>query len=100
MQDSRTKDYFLIGTPWPGLSLIGFYLYFIYNLGPRFMEKRQPFTLYRILQIYNVTQILLNGYLFYKVSCITFLINYLMSNLFYNNMKQENISFIIQFDRN
>ncbi|KYQ57240.1 Elongation of very long chain fatty acids protein 7, partial [Trachymyrmex zeteki] len=68
LQDSRTKDYFLIGTPWPGLSLIGFYLYFIYNLGPRFMEKRQPFTLYRILQIYNVTQILLNGYLFYKAS--------------------------------
>ncbi|XP_018394932.1 PREDICTED: elongation of very long chain fatty acids protein AAEL008004-like [Cyphomyrmex costatus] len=64
--DQRTKDYFLIGTPWPGLTLIGFYVYFIYNLGPRLMEKRQPFTLYRILQIYNVTQILLNAYLFYK----------------------------------
>jgi len=58
------------------------------------MEKRQPFTLYRIMQIYNVIQILLNGYFFYKVS-IAFLINYLMSNLFDNNMKQENISFII-----
>ncbi|KYN44778.1 Elongation of very long chain fatty acids protein 7 [Trachymyrmex septentrionalis] len=32
------------------------------------MEKRQPFTLYRTLQIYNVLQILLNGYLFYKVN--------------------------------
>ncbi|XP_071631527.1 very long chain fatty acid elongase 7 [Temnothorax longispinosus] len=66
LADPRTKDYFLIGSPWPGLTLIGVYLYFICNLGPRLMEKRQPFKLNRILQIYNVSQILLNAILFYK----------------------------------
>lgn len=66
LADPRTKDYLLMSTPWPGLTLIGFYIYFIYNLGPRLMEKRQPFKLYRIMQIYNVTQIILNALLFYK----------------------------------
>ncbi|KAL0109555.1 hypothetical protein PUN28_014548 [Cardiocondyla obscurior] len=66
LADPRTKDYFLIGSPWPGLTLIGLYLYFICNLGPKLMEKRKPFELNRVLQVYNVVQILLNGYLFYK----------------------------------
>ncbi|XP_012524534.1 elongation of very long chain fatty acids protein [Monomorium pharaonis] len=66
LADPRTKDYFMIGTPWPALTLIGLYLYFICNLGPRLMEKRQPFKLNRIMQIYNIFQILINGFLFYK----------------------------------
>ncbi|KAL6257554.1 hypothetical protein P5V15_011128 [Pogonomyrmex californicus] len=65
LADPRTKDYFMISSPWPGLTLIGLYLYFIYSFGPRFMKKRQPFKLNRILQIYNIIQILLNGLLFY-----------------------------------
>jgi len=86
LQDPRTNGYFLIGSPWLVLILIGFYLYFIYNLGPRLMAKRQPFKLYRILQIYNVSQILLNAYLFYEVSYIMFLNNYLIFNI-YKNIK-------------
>ncbi|XP_011174994.1 elongation of very long chain fatty acids protein [Solenopsis invicta] len=66
LADRRSKDYFMVGTPWQGLTVIGLYLYFIFNLGPRLMEKRQPFKLNRILQIYNVFQILINGFLFYE----------------------------------
>lgn len=66
-QDPRTEDWFLIRTPWPGLTLLGFYLYFVNNLGPRLMENRKPFKLDRLMQIYNVLQIVLNGYLVYKV---------------------------------
>jgi len=50
------------------------------------MAKRQPFKLYRILQIYNASQILFNVYLFYQVSYIIFLINYLIFN-FYKDIK-------------
>lgn len=70
LADPRTKDYFLIGSLWPCLIIIGLYLYFILNIGPSYMEKRQPFKLYRILQIYNVLQIVLNGSLFYSASAI------------------------------
>lgn len=50
------------------------------------MEKRQPFQLYRTLQIYNVLQILFNTALFCKVSYIIILINYIISNLFYKDI--------------
>ncbi|XP_072758486.1 very long chain fatty acid elongase 7 [Anoplolepis gracilipes] len=66
LADPRTKDYFMIGSPLPGLALLGFYIYFVYNLGPRLMSKRQPFQLNRILQIYNLLQIIINAYIFYR----------------------------------
>lgn len=70
LQDPRTKNYFMISTPWPFIALLGFYVYFIYDLGPRFMARRQPFQLNRILQIYDFSQIIINAYIFYKVSYI------------------------------
>lgn len=62
-QDPRTKDWFLIGSPWSVLTLLGFYLYFVQVLGPRLMERREPYKIERIIQMYNVLQILLNAYL-------------------------------------
>lgn len=62
------------------------------------MEKRQPFKLYRILQIYNVLQILFNAVLFYKVSYIIILINYLISNLFYKDMKTKHFLLFIEHE--
>lgn len=83
LQDPRTQDYFMISTPWPCIALLGFYIYFIYYIGPRFMARRQPFQLNRILQIYNVSQIILNAYIFYKVSYVILLINF--SDYIYKN---------------
>ncbi|XP_034946044.1 elongation of very long chain fatty acids protein 7-like isoform X2 [Chelonus insularis] len=65
-----------MATPWPGLAIVGFYLYFIYTLGPRLMANRQPFNLDRILQIYNVIQIILSGYLVYQALHLAWLGNY------------------------
>ncbi|XP_018343706.1 PREDICTED: elongation of very long chain fatty acids protein AAEL008004-like [Trachymyrmex septentrionalis] len=96
--DPRTKDYFLIGSPWPGLTLIRFYFYFIYNLGPRLMEKRQPFTLYRTLQIYNVLQILLNGYLFYKGSFWLAEFNYFCEPIDYSDTPRAREITILAWD--
>lgn len=72
LQDPRTKDWFLIGSPWGVLTLLGFYLYFVQVLGPRLMERRKPYELDRIIQIYNVIQILLNAYLLRVVNRIVF----------------------------
>ncbi|XP_025163193.1 elongation of very long chain fatty acids protein AAEL008004-like [Harpegnathos saltator] len=67
LADPRTKDFFLVDTLWRLPLLIIFYIYSIYVLLPKFMEKRVPYKLNRILQIYNVLQIIFNMYLFYML---------------------------------
>lgn len=76
LADPRTKNYFMISTPWPCIALLGFYVYFIYDLGPRFMARRQPFQLNRILQIYDFSQIVINAYIFYKALMLGWLRDY------------------------
>ncbi|KAK0166808.1 hypothetical protein PV327_004291 [Microctonus hyperodae] len=76
ISDPRTNDWFLMSSPWPGVAILGFYLYFVSNLGPRLMANRQPFKLDRILQIYNVIQIIFNIYLIYKALTLAWLNEY------------------------
>ena len=42
------------------------YYYFVKVWGPRFMEKRQPFELRRLMMVYNVFQVLMNGWIFFE----------------------------------
>ncbi|XP_011151304.2 elongation of very long chain fatty acids protein AAEL008004 [Harpegnathos saltator] len=74
--DPRTKDFFLIETLWrlPLLAII--YVYSTCFLLPKFMEKREPYKLDRILQIYNVLQIIFNMYLFYLTLNLAWLRGY------------------------
>ncbi|XP_001599867.1 elongation of very long chain fatty acids protein AAEL008004 [Nasonia vitripennis] len=74
--DPRTKDWFLIGSPWPGLALLGFYLHFIYRLGPSLMANRPPMKLELVIRIYNIVQIVLSSYLFYKACILGWLKDY------------------------
>lgn len=62
--DPRVKDLPLMGTPWSTLLILAFYLYITLSFGPKFMEKRQPFKLHRILQIYNILNIIISVRLF------------------------------------
>ncbi|XP_014478532.1 PREDICTED: elongation of very long chain fatty acids protein AAEL008004-like [Dinoponera quadriceps] len=72
LADPRTKALFLIGNLWCVPSLSIFYTYFVSVLGPKFMEKRQPYKLDMILKIYNVLQIICNLYLVHSVSYVRF----------------------------
>lgn len=105
--DPRTQDYFLIKSPWGYLSIILFYLYFVYELGPNIMAKRKPFNLDKILQIYNLIQIVSCGYIFYKVRenikffflifyySTRFSTRYLNFNKIFNRTRYE--KFIVRF---
>lgn len=66
--DKRTDDFWLISTPFPVLGILTLYYYFVMNIGPKFMKDRPPFELKKIIIIYNIAQISLNGYLFFKVT--------------------------------
>lgn len=60
-------------SPWACLAIVGFYLYFVHELGPNLMAKRKPFKLERVMQIYNAVQIVLCAYVLHKVNARSFL---------------------------
>lgn len=66
ISDPRTKDWFLIPSPVPGITILIGYLYFILSWGPKHMENRKPYQLKNILICYNFLQILLSFWLFYE----------------------------------
>ncbi|CAH1380548.1 unnamed protein product [Tenebrio molitor] len=53
-------DRILVRTPVQLISVIAFYLFFIYKLGPNFMKERKTFDLKKILIGYNILQIFVN----------------------------------------
>ncbi|KAH0944874.1 hypothetical protein HN011_003725 [Eciton burchellii] len=53
-----------MNSPLSLILLIGCYLYFIYSFGPKYMEKRQPFKVDRLVQIYDFLQIILSLVIF------------------------------------
>ncbi|XP_046615289.1 elongation of very long chain fatty acids protein 1-like isoform X1 [Neodiprion virginianus] len=76
LADPRTQSWFLIGSPWPILGLMFCYIHFVLSLGPRLMKDRKPFNLDRVMQIYNVVQILVSAYLLYKALTLAWLWEY------------------------
>lgn len=74
--DPRTRDLFLISSPWAGLALLAFYLYFIFDLGPKLMEKRAPFQLQRLMQVYDAIQIAACCYIVYQALTLAWLQDY------------------------
>ncbi|XP_076642508.1 stuck in traffic [Halictus rubicundus] len=66
LSDPRTREWFLIASPVPGLSLLIGYLYFCLSWGPKQMEHRKPYKLRKILVVYNFLQVLISFWLFYE----------------------------------
>ncbi|XP_055677227.1 elongation of very long chain fatty acids protein AAEL008004-like [Lutzomyia longipalpis] len=64
ISDPRALDYPLMKNPLKVLLLLIFYLYFVLKWGPKYMEKRKPFNLERILIVFNVAQIAVCSYMF------------------------------------
>lgn len=65
--DTRANELFLVSSPIPIFLILVAYYQFIYNYGPKFMEKRAPFKLDKIMYVYNAFQIFANTYMVVKV---------------------------------
>lgn len=61
ISDPRSDRYFLVKSPIPSLIIVGAYLYFVCNAGPKWMKSRPQFNLKPILIAYNLFQILANA---------------------------------------
>ncbi|XP_075235434.1 very long chain fatty acid elongase AAEL008004-like [Lycorma delicatula] len=64
--DTRTNDWLLLGSPMPGLTILGLYLYFVLSWGPRYMLHRKPYDLQNVLIIYNFIQVLVSIWIFWE----------------------------------
>lgn len=51
-----------MGSPLSVLAIIGVYYYVATNLGPRLMRSREPFNIKGIIVVYNVLQVIWNGF--------------------------------------
>ncbi|CAH0554795.1 unnamed protein product [Brassicogethes aeneus] len=63
LADPRTEHLPLMSSPFPTIILLVLYYKFIYDWGPKFMEKREPYDLKNILIVFNLSQVIANGYL-------------------------------------
>lgn len=66
LADPRTNHWPLIGDPWTGLTILGAYLYFVLNWGPKFMKHRKPYELKYTLIIYNFLQVCVSTWIFFE----------------------------------
>ncbi|VVD04653.1 unnamed protein product [Leptidea sinapis] len=63
--DERTREWPLIGSPWPGLCLLLFYLLLVLRLLPNYMKNRAPYDLRGVIGLYDAVQILSCVYVVY-----------------------------------
>ncbi|XP_047102945.1 elongation of very long chain fatty acids protein AAEL008004 [Schistocerca piceifrons] len=64
--DPRTKDWFLVTSPAPLITLLVSYLYFVTSVGPRFMRDRKPYDLKAVLMVYNFAQVIISTWLVWE----------------------------------
>jgi hypothetical protein len=55
---------------WVTVFILAVYLYFVFNLGPRLMKNRPPMQLDTVIKLYDIMQVILNCYIFERVSII------------------------------
>ncbi|XP_043272447.1 elongation of very long chain fatty acids protein 1-like [Venturia canescens] len=65
ISDPRVADWPLMSSPFPVATILVSYLFFILYLGPKYMEKRQPYSLHNVMIFYNVFVALASAAVFY-----------------------------------
>lgn len=65
--DPRTRGWILVEHPLLLLSITAAYLAFVVKIGPKLMEKRQPFKLTALMTFYNIAQIIACILVFYNL---------------------------------
>lgn len=66
--DPRADEFPLMSSPFPGLAIVILYYIFVKDIGPKFMQDRQPFKLEKVMLFYNAFQIFINTYIVIRVS--------------------------------
>lgn len=59
--DPRTINWPLLGSPFPLLSIIFSYVYFVKVLGPQWMKNRPPFKIEGLIVLYNILMVIFSA---------------------------------------
>ena len=62
--DKRTAEWPLVNSPWPIVTIIVSYVYFVKVFGPNWMKDRKPFKIEPIICCYNILMIILSAFFF------------------------------------
>ncbi|XP_011634277.1 elongation of very long chain fatty acids protein 1-like isoform X2 [Pogonomyrmex barbatus] len=63
--DPRVADLLFVASSYQVPLIIFAYLYFVLVCGPRFMKNKSPYSLETFMKLYNIVQIVGNGWLLY-----------------------------------
>lgn len=63
----EVDNWLFMGNAWTVVSIVAFYLYFIFKLGPKMMENRKPFSLKYVMVAYNLYQVVFSLWLCSKL---------------------------------
>ncbi|KAG8337165.1 elongation of very long chain fatty acids protein AAEL008004-like [Homalodisca vitripennis] len=80
IEDPIVDSWPLMGSPWPVLSIVGFYLYFVLKLGPRLMERKPAFDLKYVMILYNFYQVAFSSWMCYRLFKTDKAIDYLINH--------------------
>ncbi|XP_013782145.2 elongation of very long chain fatty acids protein AAEL008004-like [Limulus polyphemus] len=70
--DPRTSSWPLIGSPFPMISIIASYVYFVKVFGPAWMKNKKPFSIERVIILYNIIQVILSAFFFLYGGSVTY----------------------------
>lgn len=66
--DARSANWPLMGSPFPILTIIFTYIYFVKVMGPKFMKEKRPYQIEPLIIGYNILMVALSAFFFFYVS--------------------------------
>uniref|UniRef100_A0A1B6FNM4 Elongation of very long chain fatty acids protein n=1 Tax=Cuerna arida TaxID=1464854 RepID=A0A1B6FNM4_9HEMI len=66
-KDNITKQWLLLGSPYPVITILSVYLLIILKLGPQFMKTRPPYDLQLVMRFYDIVQVIYNGFIIHSL---------------------------------
>lgn len=64
--DARVKDWPLMSSPLPTITICLTFAYLVKIAGPKWMENRKPFELKPVIAVYNLAQVVFSTWLVYE----------------------------------
>lgn len=76
IRDQRVDGWFLMSSPWPSLLMCIGYVIVVTIIGPKFMEKREPYNIRTIMTGYNFVMVVLSAYIFMEFGLSGWFVGY------------------------
>lgn len=66
--DPRSANWPLMSSPFPIISIIFSYVYFVKVMGPNYMKNKKPYQIEGLIIAYNILMVVLSAFFFFYVS--------------------------------